>query len=98
MPFADANGMSLYYEEHGEGEPLLCIMGLAADHLSWALQLEAFAARHRTIVFDNRDAGQSSSADRPYEVADMAQDVFGLADLPVDLNPQTHNNTEGSNP
>ena len=80
MPFADANGMSLYYEEHGEGEPLLCIMGLAADHLSWALQLEAFAARHRTIVFDNRDAGQSSSAEGPYEVADMAQDVLGLAD------------------
>ena len=57
MPFADANGMSLYYEEHGGGEPLLCIMGLAADHLAWALQVEAFGSRHRTIVFDNRDCG-----------------------------------------
>jgi len=80
MPFADANGMSLYYEEHGAGEPLLCIMGLAADHLAWALQLEAFGARHRTIVFDNRDVGQSSSADAPYDVADMAADTLGLAD------------------
>ena len=80
MPFADTNGLSLYYEEHGEGEPLLCIMGLAADHLAWALQLEAFSARHRTIVFDNRDVGQSSYADGPYAVTDMAADVLGLAD------------------
>ncbi len=49
----------------GSGEPLLCVMGLAADHLAWALQLEAFAARHRTIVFDNRDVGQSSLRRRP---------------------------------
>jgi 3-oxoadipate enol-lactonase len=80
MPHADANGLSLYYEEHGEGEPLLCIMGLGADHLAWALQLEAFAARHRTIVFDNRDVGQSSYADGPYEVTDMAADTLALAD------------------
>jgi 3-oxoadipate enol-lactonase len=80
MPFADANGMSLYYEEHGDGEPLVCVMGLAADHLAWALQVEAFGARHRTIVFDNRDVGQSSYADTPYEIADMAADTLGLAD------------------
>ena len=80
MPFADANGLSLYYEEHGEGEPLLCVMGLAADHLAWALQLEAFGSRHRTIVFDNRDVGQSSYADAPYEIEEMAADTLGLAD------------------
>jgi 3-oxoadipate enol-lactonase len=80
MPLADANGMSIYYEEHGDGEPLLCIMGLAADHLAWALQLEAFGARHRTIVFDNRDVGQSSYAAAPYGIEDMAADTLGLAD------------------
>jgi len=80
MPLADANGLSLYYEEHGEGEPLLCIMGLAADHLAWALQIEAFAAHHRTIVFDNRDIGQSSYVEGAYEISDMAADALGLAD------------------
>ncbi len=81
MPFADTNGISLYYEEHGQGdEPLLCVMGLGADHLAWALQLEAFSARHRTIVFDNRDAGQSTRADADYALADMAADTLGLAD------------------
>jgi pimeloyl-ACP methyl ester carboxylesterase len=80
MPTIDANGQTLYYEVHGEGEPLLCVMGLSADTLAWALQVPAFAASHRTVIFDNRDAGQSSMADGPYEIADMAKDTLALAD------------------
>ena len=80
MPIAEVNDQGLYYEVHGEGEPLLCVMGLAADTLSWALNVPGFAERHRTIVFDNRDVGQSSIADAPYEVSDMAQDALALAD------------------
>jgi pimeloyl-ACP methyl ester carboxylesterase len=80
MPTLEANGQKLYYEVHGEGEPLLCVMGLAANTLAWALQLQAFAARHRTVIFDNRDVGQSSMADGQYEIRDMAQDALALAD------------------
>jgi 3-oxoadipate enol-lactonase len=80
MPFADVNGQRLYYESHGEGEPLLLVMGLGTDHLAWALQLPEWSKRYRVIVFDNRDVGQSSYADAPYEVADMAQDTLALAD------------------
>ena len=80
MPTIEANGQKLYYEEHGEGEPLLCVMGLAADTLTWALQVPAFSERHRTVIFDNRDVGQSSMADGAYEIADMAADALALAD------------------
>jgi 3-oxoadipate enol-lactonase len=80
MPTTEANGQTIYYEVHGEGEPLLCVQGLAADTLSWALQVPAFSARHRTIVFDNRDVGQSSLSEAGYEIADMAQDALALAD------------------
>jgi len=80
MPFADIDGTSIYYEEHGQGDPLLCVMGLGADHLAWALQLEAFSAAHRAIVYDNRDVGRSSRIDAPYELTDMAVDTLGLAD------------------
>ena len=80
MPTIDANGQTLYYEIHGEGEPLLCVMGLSADTLVWALQIPAFAASHRTVIFDNRDVGQSSMAGGPYEIADMASDALALAD------------------
>jgi pimeloyl-ACP methyl ester carboxylesterase len=80
MPTAEVNGQSLYYEVHGEGEPLLCVMGLAADTLSWALNVPGFAERHQAIVFDNRDVGQSSMAEGPYELGDMADDALALAD------------------
>jgi 3-oxoadipate enol-lactonase len=80
MPTIEANGQTLYYEIHGEGEPLLCVMGLSADTVAWTLQVPAFAASHRTVIFDNRDVGQSSLADGPYEITDMAQDALALAD------------------
>jgi 3-oxoadipate enol-lactonase len=80
MPFADCNGQRLYYEVHGEGEPLLCVHGLSVDTLGWAFQVPAWSQAHRTIVFDNRDVGQSSRADGSYEVADMAADALALAD------------------
>ena len=74
------SGTTIYYEEHGAGEPLLCVHGLATDTLGWLLQIPAFAERHRTIVFDNRDVGQSSMAGDEYEVTDMAADALALAD------------------
>jgi pimeloyl-ACP methyl ester carboxylesterase len=80
VPFAEANGQRLYWEAHGEGEPLVLVMGLSNDHLAWVLQVPAFAKRFRTVTFDNRDVGQSSYAHEPYEIRDMARDVLGLAD------------------
>jgi 3-oxoadipate enol-lactonase len=80
MPIAEVNGQRLYHEVHGEGEPLLCVAGLTCDTLVWIPQLQAFSAAHRTVVFDNRDVGQSSMAEDEYEVADMARDALALAD------------------
>jgi 3-oxoadipate enol-lactonase len=85
MPTVEVNGQKLYYEVHGEGEPLLCVMGLSADTLAWMLQVPAFSAGYRTVIFDNRDVGQSSMADGSYEIADMAQDALALADA-LELN------------
>jgi pimeloyl-ACP methyl ester carboxylesterase len=80
VPFADVNGLRLFHDEQGTGEPLLCVMGLATDHQGWGLQLPAFAERFRTIVFDNRDTGQSTMSEDDYEVTDLADDALGLAD------------------
>src|ERR1051325_364084 len=80
MPFTEANGQRLYYEVQGDGEPLLMVMGLGADHLAWALQVPPLAEHFKVITFDNRDAGQSSYADGPYEITDMAADAVALAD------------------
>jgi 3-oxoadipate enol-lactonase len=80
MAIAEVGGQRLYYEVHGDGEPLLCVAGLACDTLAWIPQIQAFAAAHRTVIFDNRDVGQSSMAEGEYEIADMARDALALAD------------------
>ena len=76
-----ANGQELYFEEHGEGPPLVLIMGIGYDSSLWKLhQVPALSERFRVIVFDNRDVGRSSRATRAYTIADMADDVAGLQD------------------
>ena len=80
MPTVEANGQTIYYEEHGEGEPLLCVGGLAQTTLAWIPQVQSFSERHRLVIFDNRDVGQSSQVQGDYELADMAQDALALAD------------------
>jgi 3-oxoadipate enol-lactonase len=75
-----SDGRDIYYEEHGSGEPLLLIAGLTMDTLAWVLQVPAFSERYRTVIFDNRDAGQSSRGEAGYDVSDMADDALALAD------------------
>ena len=79
--FADANGARLYYEVYGEGEPLLLIMGLGANHLSWTLQIPVYAREFQVIVFDNRGTGQSSfPQDVDLTIPSMADDAAALLD------------------
>lgn len=80
MPTTHANGITINYEVHGDGAPLLLINGLADDLTSWAYQMEAFSARYRTIVFDNRGLGGSDKPTGPYTTAQMAADARGVLD------------------
>ncbi len=80
MPTTSSNGIDVYYEEQGSGEPLLLIMGLAGDSVAWLFQREAFAAQYRTIVFDNRGVGRTSKPEGPYTIAAMADDAVGVLD------------------
>ncbi|HKX68292.1 MAG TPA: alpha/beta fold hydrolase [Intrasporangium sp.] len=75
------NGQDVFYEIHGDGPPLVLVMGIGYDSSLWTLhQVPALSARFRVVLLDNRDAGRSSRADRPYTIADMADDVAGLLD------------------
>jgi pimeloyl-ACP methyl ester carboxylesterase len=80
MSIATVGPIELYYEEHGSGDPLLLIMGLAADSQAWMFQVPDFAGRYRTIAFDNRGVGRSSKPPGPYTIHEMADDAAGLLD------------------
>lgn len=76
-----ANGQQLYYEVHGDGPPLVLLMGIGYDSSLWTLaQVPALSTEFRVVLMDNRDAGRSSRAGHPYRIADMADDVAGLLD------------------
>lgn len=78
MPVASVNGIDLYYEEHGSGDPLLLIQGFGGNVVAWGPLIPAMAEHFRVIAFDNRDAGRSSQASAPYTIAEMAEDAAGL--------------------
>jgi len=78
MPTAPVNGISLYYEEHGAGSPLLLIMGFAANTTAWEPLLPALSSRCRVIAFDNRGAGRSAAPEAAYTMAELADDALGL--------------------
>ncbi|MGH8245344.1 MAG: alpha/beta fold hydrolase [Gammaproteobacteria bacterium] len=80
MSTITANGIEIYYEIHGSGEPLLLIMGLGANATAWYLQIPEFSRQHQVIAFDNRGAGRSDKPNEPYTIAQMADDAAGLLD------------------
>ena len=58
-----AEGVELYYEVHGEGPPLVLVMGIGYDSSLWKLaQVPALSQRFQVVIFDNRDAGRSSAS------------------------------------
>lgn len=80
MPKIKANDISVYYEEHGEGDSIVFIAGFMADHTVWDVIARRFASNHRVIVFDNRGAGQSDCPQDPYTAELLADDTKALCD------------------
>jgi 3-oxoadipate enol-lactonase len=80
MPFADANGVSLYYELAGSGKRLLCISGTGGDLRQQPRLDGPLAASFEVLAYDQRGLGQSSVPAWPYAMADFAADAAALLD------------------
>jgi len=78
MPFATLKNLKMYYEIHGQGEPMILISGLKADHVTWAAVLNDLRQRYQVILFDNRAIGQSKDDDQAFTIETMADDVEAL--------------------
>jgi pimeloyl-ACP methyl ester carboxylesterase len=59
MPFAEVNGATLFFEQHGNGDDLVLLHGAGGNHLSWWQQVAAFSDRYRVTVYDARGWGLS---------------------------------------
>ncbi len=78
MSYADVNGLSLYYEEHGAGDPLVLLHGgFGAGELLGPLTA-ALAAGRRVITVDLQGHGHTGDIDRPLRPEHMADDIAAL--------------------
>ena len=80
MPTAKIGDIQIYYEDYGQGPPLIMILGLGQDIATWNFQISELSKHLRLIVFDNRDSGKSSRSSQNYTTQIMAQDILGLMD------------------
>lgn len=80
MPFAENQGTKLYWDDAGQGAPVLLIMGLGWASNMWHRTRPVLSARYRTIAFDNRGAGRSEVPPGPYSIAVMASDTAAVLD------------------
>ena len=78
MPHINTNGIRLFYEERGAGDPVLLIMGITATGSVWEKHVTSWEKDFRCIIVDNRGVGLSDIPPGPYTSALMADDYAGL--------------------
>lgn len=82
MTMSTVNGVRLYHEEHGEGDPLVLVHGSWSSHDVWAPVVPTLARSFRVLVYDRR--GHSRS-ERPATQGSVREDVADLAALLVEV-------------
>ncbi|MGD1021138.1 MAG: alpha/beta hydrolase [Candidatus Sulfotelmatobacter sp.] len=80
MSFIENQGAKLYWDEQGQGEPVLLIMGLGYPSALWHRSRPVLSQHFRTVAFDNRGVGLSDVPPGPYAIATMAADAGAVLD------------------
>jgi len=65
MPYANSNGVRLYYEEAGKGTPIVFVHEFSGDLRSWEAQIQHFSRRYRCIAFNARGYAPSDVPTSP---------------------------------
>jgi len=78
MPTLNVNGIEMYYQMHGEGDPLVLIMGLRRNAEWWYRQVPALSQHFKLLVFDNRGAGRTDKPKTEYSIRLFADDTAEL--------------------
>lgn len=79
MAFITTNdGVNLFYEEKGQGRPIVFVNGWCTTTRFWKKQVEALSENFRCITYDPRDFGESEKVERGRRVARYARDLYDL--------------------
>ena len=91
MPTLEVEGVSLYYERAGSGDPVVLSHGVPMDHRAWSAQVEAFSKAYSTITYSrryaypNRRAGDLADSTVEANAADLRGLIEKLGVAPVHL-------------
>jgi len=70
-----ANGLDIYYDEHGTGDPLLLLHGGTLTCRQWDNHIPTFAKRFHVFALDGRGHGQTNNPTNTFSFRAMADDV-----------------------
>jgi 3-oxoadipate enol-lactonase len=80
MPAVLVKNQLIYYEEQGNGEPLILIHGVGLDHTMWEKQMTELAEHFRVVVYDMVGHGGSGHPPGPYTLSHFTQQLADLMD------------------
>jgi pimeloyl-ACP methyl ester carboxylesterase len=76
--YAEVNGLKMYYEIHGSGQPLVLLHGSFGFIEGWAPILPALTKSHQVIAIEMQGHGHTNDVDRPLSHEQMADDTAAL--------------------
>ena len=76
--YAEVNGINLYYETQGAGQPLILLHGGLMSGETFGPVLPLLAERHQVFAVDLQGHGRTADIDRPIDVRLMADDIGAL--------------------
>lgn len=77
--YVDIDGLSVYYEVHGEGPPLVLLHGgLLSIQSNFGDVLPMLAEDHRVVAIELQGHGRTADSDRPLSLERLADDVAGV--------------------
>ena len=78
MPKVKVNDIEMYYEVHGQGEPLLMLHGFTGSSQNWKPWINNLKQHFQLIIPDLRGHGKTTNPSKKYTAKQSTQDVTAL--------------------
>lgn len=72
------NDLELYYEQYGEGDPIIFSYGWLDDCSVWNYQIETLSKNHQIILYDHRGHGKSDKPKGNYSIETLSNDLHSI--------------------
>jgi pimeloyl-ACP methyl ester carboxylesterase len=75
VPYVELDGINSFYEQHGEGEPVVLLHGGFCSNETWATQIAALSSHYRVHAPERPGHGRTPDREGPYSYQVMVEDT-----------------------